>query len=95
MLKKLILAVALIGLFGATAGTASAQGYGRRAYCPRPYYHNSFRPSYGGVYGYRGPSTYFGPEYGFRTNSGYRGYGGYGYGGYGYGGSGISIRIGF
>lgn len=90
MLKKLILAVAVMGMIGVAAESASAHGFGRRAYCGRPYYHNSFRPSYGGVYGYRGPSSYFGPRYGFRS------YGGYPwYGGYGYGGSGIAIRIGF
>ena len=100
MLKKLILAVAVMGLIGAATSTASAQWYGRGGYCPSPYYHNSYRPSYGGVY-YRGPSTYFGPSYGyggyrgFRSYGGYGGYGGYGYGGYGYGRSGISIRIGF
>jgi hypothetical protein len=94
MLKKLILALAVMGLIGAAAGTVSARGHGYRGggYCHRPHYHHhhAYRPYYGGAY-YRGPSSYFGPGYGYRGFGGYYG----GYGGYGYGGSGIAIRIGF
>src|SRR5688572_26985206 len=99
MLKKLLLAVAVMGLFGAAAGTASARGYGgygRGGHCYRPHHHHAYYPSYGGAY-YRGPSSFYGPRYGYRGYGGY-GYGGYGYGGYGgygYGRSGVSISIGF
>lgn len=97
MLKKVILALAVMGLFGTFAATASAHGYGRGYGC-RPYSYGSYgryyrpsyaRPYYGGFY--RGPSSYFAPGYSGRY--GYGGYGGY-YGGYGYG-SGISVTLGF
>ena len=91
MLKKVILALAVMGLVGAAAGTASAQGYGRGGYCYGPRYYQSYRPYSAGYYSYRGPSSYFGPRYGYGYG-GYRGYGGYG----GYGGrSGFSLYIGF
>jgi defect-in-organelle-trafficking protein DotC len=88
MLKKLVLLLALLGLFGAAADTASAHGYGRGSYCYRPYYGGYgggyIQPFYGaygsyagnGFYGFRSPSTVFGPSYGY----GYAPYGGYGYG---------------
>jgi hypothetical protein len=87
MLKKVILALAVLGLFGMSVETASAHGWGHGSSCYGPYYGGYgggfYRPYYGVGYGgyagyspyaFRGPSPYFGRPYG------YPGFGGYGYG---------------
>jgi hypothetical protein len=101
MFRKVLFAIAAMGLLGVGAGTATADhchhgGWGG-FYGPPP--RSSFYGGYGG-YGYGYPRTvvrsYYGSGYGSPYYGGHRGYG-YGYGGprsY-YGGSRVSFSIGF
>ena len=86
MLKKVILALAVVGLFGATDTTASARecGCGHCGHHGAYYGHGGYYGGYGGPYRrgfHRDPSTYFMPPQGYGYYyGGHPGFGGYGYG---------------
>ncbi len=100
-MKRLMLAIATVGLIGFAANTASADScrYGRGYY--GGYRAARVSPYIGGYYGYRGPSYGYGRGYYGYPRYG-AGYGNYGYGsgyygrsGLGYYGNNFSFRLRF